>query len=235
MNITWIGGIVLLFLLISCVIGYRRGFIKEIVSMFFLVFAFTVVWFANPYIDNFLRENTSAYQTIYRKCDQLVDKVSDESGIRSNSEQLIDKLPVPEIIKKNILKNNTSDVYQRLSADSFREYIVRYLSDMFMKGISFIISFTLATILIRALAYLLDIIAKLPVLNGINRIIGALLGTTKALIVVWIIMLILTLLCNTRLGAQAMEYVRKDTILSVLYDNNILVRIFMSILNAVKH
>ena len=54
MNITWLGiaavGIVLLF----GWMGFRRGFVREVVTMFFWALSIALVWFINPYMNDFL-------------------------------------------------------------------------------------------------------------------------------------------------------------------------------------
>lgn len=54
-------------------------------------------------------------------------------------------------------------------------------------------------------------------------------GAVKFLIVIWIIFLALTIVCNTKAGEAALQIIKKDCILSFIYDRDILIRIFMSI------
>ncbi len=58
MNWTWLGLITAVFLVFSCFVGFRRGFIKEAVSTFLVLLSFVGVWFVNPYVNTFIRENT---------------------------------------------------------------------------------------------------------------------------------------------------------------------------------
>ena len=77
---------------------------------------------------------------------------------------------------------------------------------------------------------MLNLVTRLPVLHGMNKVAGALLGAVKFLIVIWIIFLALTIVCNTKVGEAALQIIKKDCILSFIYDRDILIRIFMSIL-----
>ena len=70
---------------------------------------------------------------------------------------------------------------------------------------------------------MLNLAARLPVLHGMNKVAGALLGAVKFLIVIWIILLVLTIVCNTKAGEAALQIIKKDCILSFIYDRDILI------------
>ena len=105
----------------------------------------------------------------------------------------------------------------------------QYLARMAVNGISFLISLLMATILVRSVTWMLNLISRLPVIHGMNKIAGAFLGAAKFLIVIWILFLALTIICNTELGETALQIIKKDYILSYLYDQDILIKIFMNI------
>ena len=45
---TWLGMAAAALLLVFGAVGYKRGFIKEIISMIFLLLSVAVVWVINP-------------------------------------------------------------------------------------------------------------------------------------------------------------------------------------------
>ena len=67
MALTWAGVITILFLAAACVRGYRRGLIKELVSLVCVFLSMAIVWFINPYVNEFIRENTSIYEKVQGK------------------------------------------------------------------------------------------------------------------------------------------------------------------------
>lgn len=231
MAFTWLGIAVAVFLAVACYIGYRRGFIKEVVSTFILLLTMGIVWVINPYVNQFIKENTGVYTSIQEGCREFVDSASGKETVLNGVEQeaLIEDLSLPSFMKKEIEENNTSEIYKYLSVDSFVEYVAEYLSRSIVNGVSFIISFILATILVRMLAYALDILSKLPIINGVNKIAGAILGITKGLLFVWIAFLLLTIFCNTEIGKTGLQMIEEDKILSILYNTDIFVKVFMGI------
>ena len=102
MNWTWAGIITAACILIAAVIGYNRGFIKEAVSTLLLFLSILMVWFINPYVNQFLRENTPLYTTLSEGSAKAVSGVI-ESGVKVSREEqgkLIDSLPLPKMLKE---------------------------------------------------------------------------------------------------------------------------------------
>ena len=231
MSWTWLGLAVLVLLAFSAVDGYRRGFIKEVVSVLLVLLSVVVVWMINPYVNTFIRDNTSAYEKIQKVSEDFVGSLTDGETVIDGEQQdeLINGMNLPGLLQNGITDNNTAAVYQTLAVNTFGEYVSRYLANIAVNCLSFLISYILASVLIHVFAYALDLLAKLPVLRGINKLAGALVGGGKCVIFVWVAMLVLTILCNTEIGQEGLRLIRGDTVLNFLYDKNIFIRIFAGI------
>ena len=231
MSWTWLGLAVLVLLAFSAVDGYKRGFIKEVVSVLLVLLSVAVVWMINPYVNTFIRDNTAAYEKIQNVSEKFVGSLTDGETVIDGERQdeLISGMDLPGLIQNGITDNNTAAVYQLLAVNTFGEYVSRYLANIAVNCLSFLISYILASVLIHVFAYALDLLAKLPVLRGINKLAGALLGGGKCVIFVWVGMLVLTILCNTEIGQEGLRLIRGDTVLNFLYDKNIFIRIFAGI------
>ena len=77
MNWTWLGLAVLVLLAFSMVDGYRHGFVKEVVSALLVLISVALVWLINPYVNQFIRENTSVYEKIQTASGSFVDSLAD--------------------------------------------------------------------------------------------------------------------------------------------------------------
>lgn len=231
MNLTWAGIIVLALLAFSCAVGYRRGFIREAVSMFCVILSIGIVWFINPYVNTFICENTPAYEMVQESSRAFVQKqLGEKTGTDSEEQaELIEDLNLPAVLANQIEENNTAEMYRYLAVDTFSEYVSGYLARIVVNGLSFLVSYILATLLIRMITWALNLIARLPVINGINRLAGAALGAAKYVIFLWVIFLLLTVFCSTQLGEAGLKLIEQDAFLKILYDNNIFMKIFMNI------
>lgn len=230
MKLTWFGIVILLILILFIWMGYRRGFIREIVSFFFVFLSLSLAWAINPYINDFLINETPVYSTIQETCTDFVQKQSsDLENEMESSSQFIDGLNLPEILRKNIEKNNNTENYAEFSVNTLTEYVSGYLARTIVNGLSYVLAYILATIGIRIVVYILNLIAGLPILKTANKLTGGLVGFVKGLVFIWILFLILTVLCSTEIGKTSLELIEKDSLLSVIYQYDPLIQIFTKI------
>ena len=230
MKLTWFGIVILLILLLFIWMGYRRGFIREIVSFFFVFLSLSLAWAINPYINDFLISETPVYSTIQETCTDFVQKQSsDLENETESSSQFNDGLNLPEVLRKNIEKNNNTENYAELSVNTLTEYVSGYLARTIVNGLSYVLAYILATIGIRIVVYILNLIAGLPILKTANKLTGGLVGFVKGLVFIWILFLILTVLCSTEIGKTSLELIEKDSLLSVIYQYDPLIQIFTKI------
>lgn len=231
MSVTWLGLGMIGILAIFGWFGYRRGFIREVMSMFFVVLSIALVWFINPYVNDFMRDHTPLYAFVQDSSREFVEAQLDGKVSVGQQEQksLIENLGLPAFLTEGLTENNNAAVYEYLAVSTFTDYVSDYIAVAVVNGVSFLLSFLLATLLIRMITYALDIIARLPIINGVNKIAGVLVGTLKGLIFIWIALLILTVFCNTETGRQGLELIEKDHIANFLYERDIFVKIFMSV------
>ena len=228
---TWLGIAVLALIAAACIMGFRKGFVKEIVSVFFMLISFLLVWAVNPYVNTFVKEYTPVYDTIQDKCQTMVsEQIGNKKTLdKEEQNQVMENMELPDLLKNALVENNTAETYRYLAVSTFTEYISDSLAVMAVNGISFLISFVLSAAVIKLLGFILNVLTKLPVINGINKIAGAAVGVIKCISFIWIAFLVLTLLCNTTLGQQGMALIQQDAFLNFLYSQNVFVKVFMSV------
>ena len=237
MNIfTWI---VLLVLLLFALQGYRRGFVKTLVSMAFIFVAIILVQFVTPYISSFLKEHTPVYDYVKEQCAQAFvqgengeEEYEQEEASRLEQTQIIEELPLPDALKKELLQNNNKAGYERLSVETFTDYIAGYMADLIMNLITYVVSLLVVWILLRIAAMALDIISHIPILHGMNHIFGFLIGLVQGVFLVWIVFLVITMCSSTEMGRQLLAMIYESPILDGLYNANILLRWMLNFMSA---
>lgn len=229
MNWTWLGIAALGFIAVSCCMGYKRGFVREVVSMLCVVLSIAIVWLINPYVNEFISENTPVYETIQESCRELVESKGSRNPDGGTQSAILESLNLPAFLTDDLESNNTAEMYRYLAVNTFTDYVAGYLAKVAVNGISFLLSFVLATLLIRMATWALNLISRLPIIKGVNKLAGGALGAAKAVIFIWVAFLVLTILCNTEIGKSVLELVEKDTILGWLYEKDIFIEIFMNI------
>lgn len=189
--------------------GYRLGLIKKIFTMFSFVITIIAASAMAPYVTEFLVENTAVYDSL---CESLGNVIS----IEDNVDGAIEESGLPKILSA-VMKTEQGEGVIAGIEDS----ICARLAQTMIEGISFVAAFLLITIILRTLMFTLDIIAKLPLIKGVNQYGGLLIGLLECLIIVWIFFMVVTIFASTAFGKEIMVCVNDSVFLKVIYDNNV--------------
>lgn len=157
-----------------------------------------------------------------------VDPEVEGEVVRTEQTKIIDGMNLPAGIKKGLTENNNADIYKAFNVNGFYDYISRYLTSLVMNAIAFIITLIATIISLRLLLKMLDFLTELPILNGINRVGGLLLGAAQGLAAVWIFFIIVTIFGATPFGQETYKSINDSAILSVIYNNNLLLTVITS-------
>ncbi|MCC8102468.1 MAG: CvpA family protein [Clostridiales bacterium] len=141
--------------------------------------------------------------------------------------EIIDSLPIPQVIKNMLIKNNNEEGYASLDVSNFQDYVIEYLATLILNVVSFLVAVVLVHIALRLLVMLLNILAHFPVVGFVNRLAGGALGVLQALFVLWLFFLILTVLQATNVGMTLLAMVEESALLSWLYESNLFLRIIL--------
>ncbi len=103
------------------------------------------------------------------------------------------------------------------------------LSSLNLQIIAFFIVAVLIYVVIRVILGVAHVIAKIPIIGGANRILGAVIGIVEALLVIWIACLIIQSLAATPFGVQATKIISQSDVLKFFFDNNLLETIALKV------
>ncbi|MCC8047201.1 MAG: CvpA family protein [Clostridiales bacterium] len=148
-----------------------------------------------------------------------------QAAVSTVQSEIINALPVPQMIKNMLINNNNEETYASLDVSGFQEYLVESLSTLILNAISFLVTILLVNLALRLAFLLLDVFAHLPVVGFANRLAGAALGLVEALFLLWIFFLILTVAETTDVGLSLMTMVNDSALLSWAYEANLFLRI----------
>lgn len=232
----WLSLGVGIFLLAMVLYGHYRGFLRIAVALFSLVLSMVVVRVAMPYVNTYLRENTAIHSMVEESLIKAAGIEESEDGetaqLPAQQRMMIERMRLPEQMKQALIENNNSEIYHILGVDTFLHYVGTYLANMVLNLVGSILLLGVVYLLIRLLVRWLDLIARLPVLYGINQIAGALLGGAQGLLWIWGLFLLVDVCSETFWAAAMAVQIQKSVWLKFLYDNNLFNWIFVSILRA---
>lgn len=218
--------------LISIIVGYIRGFLKIALSLAITIASIFLVTAITPHISSWIQESTSIGETVQSKIEGMFEISSGTStdmqtlveASREEQIAVIEAAGLPSVIQDMLLENNNNEVYEALGVSSFVDYVGAYVTKLIADIIAFLVAWIAVMIIARVLMAVVGIIGKIPVIGGVNRIAGGVVGVGIGLIIVWILFILVTLLYNTAIGQACMEDIAASRILTGLYDGNILMK-----------
>lgn len=231
----WLSVGTAVFLLAMVLYGHYRGFLRIAVSMVALIATLIIVRMGTPYMTNFLLQNTEIHAAMERGLLGIAGagEVSEEEvQLPAGQRMLIEHLNLPEQMKEALIENNNNEVYSLLGVDAFMDYIGAYLTNMVLNVVCSIVLFLIVYIGIRLIMRWLDLLARLPILSGMNQIAGAILGGVQGLLILWILCLVVTVCSATVWGRAVLEQIETTPWLFFLYKNNIFNWLIVGILNS---
>lgn len=229
----WLEIIVAVYLIGMVLYGHHRGFIRLVVSIAALVITILVVNAITPQISKLFVNNQQIQNIIKEQIQENMDiNYMTETDLENVSFQrmAIEDLNIPQVMKDVLLENNNIEMYDILGVDHFIDYVVGIMIRMVLNAIGFIITFIIVYIAIKMVLKWINVITKLPVLNGINQIAGAAAGLVEGLLVLWFVLLVISIFSETAGGQILVGQIQKSVWLSYFYNSNMLTRmVFTSI------
>ncbi len=137
---------------------------------------------------------------------------------REEQNEIIEESTPGGILSRFLQAHNTAEEYARLGVERLSGYIAAYTTALIMKIIAALLVFILAEIILHILLALSAVIEKIPIIGGINRVLGAILGAAIGLLIIWLLYLFLTLFVNTAFGTSALESIAGNAVTQTLYD-----------------
>lgn len=221
-----------LIFLVCLIVGYKRGFIKIVASLAATLATIVLVAFLTPYVSSVLLKTVPIEEMMQDKCMEILlsgqdggEEVSIPEEVDNSREvqiAIIENAKLPEFFQQLLLENNNEEIYKTLGVTTFSEYIGSYLARLVANILSFVLTLIVVTIVVRTILFTVGFIGKLPVIGGLNRVAGGILGLGTGLIVVWVLFIIITLMYDTEIGKQCFESIGENEFLTYLYDNNVL-------------
>ena len=150
----------------------------------------------------------------------IEDAINEAEIPRDVQVAAIEKADLPDVFKNLLSVNNNSEIYKELGVDTFAQYVGSYLARLIINIVAFLCTFVLITIVLRAIVFALDIVSNLPVLGFINRLAGGAIGVIGALVIVWNVFVVITLLYTTSFGKEMYRMIQSDAILKTIYEYN---------------
>jgi len=205
--------------------GYIRGMVRMIFSLVAVFLTIGIASWMTPYTAEFLRTQTPLYDSVKEKCMEHVEQKAEEGMEQKAKEQekiTVFGIEVPLEVQEFFSENAVDKVDDLMRDSGVYEQLAAQIAETVIQRIAWLLSFVVVVIVLGILIHVLDLIAKLPVLNSINHAGGLAVGLVEGILIVWILFFVITLCQGSEFGSQMMESIGENPFLKLLYDNNII-------------
>lgn len=222
MNILTI--IILAVLVLSVFSGYKKGFLKTAFSLVSWIVVLVLCNFATPIVTDVLIENTDIEVVVQTTVDTKINEVINETLETSDLAELEAALPAE--LKTALLGENGS--LQEVVANG-----TALDTTALVNGIVGILGFVITVIILRlamvVVEVVLNIVAKLPLIGPMDKLLGLACGAGKGIILCWVILAIVSVLALTGVNTELATYISQSELLTWLQDNNVLLNLILDI------
>ena len=201
---------VIVFLIAMTAYGYLRGLIKIVLSMVATVATIVLAAVLTIPFSGVVK-NTGIGDGIEKSVRELVEQANivDEASIM--------EMDFPDEILKPIAKGTAE------AQSTIQEYVIDELTDTIIKALTFFVLTIVIYIIIRIIIAVLDVFSKLPIINGINKWAGAVVGLVQGLLFIWIASLVLTAFSDKSWAQEVFRQINDNGFLSFIYNNNMVI------------
>ncbi len=231
----WLLIIVVIFLAFCIMNGYRKGFLRMMYSMVSWIIMLVFVAWATPYVNNYLTENTSLYQTIEAYCEDTIREKAQaqaEEGAQSVIEEQSKTLMgagvmLPDSVLNSITQKTAGLAGDMIESNGIYEQVSSEIADFILNGISSFIALALAMIILHFISRVLRVVSKIPVIRGINRYLGTAAGAIYGMMIVWIGFYLIAICSTSEIGTALTTYIYESPFLTYIYENNLVVTLVL--------
>ena len=126
--------------LVNVIIGWAHGLFRVLISVAGVIAGILIGLYFAPTVSGYLKENTDTDEKlavyIAHELDFSKDSDNESKGVQV---EIIEGLPLPNVMKNNILNNNNVETYDVLEAIGVYDYISKSIAVVILNGGVFLV------------------------------------------------------------------------------------------------
>ena len=128
---------------------------------------------------------------------------------------------------QNSMADSDMEMMQMLRLVGLEDTATEFVADRILQLAAFVVTFVLVSVVVQGAAWALHIAASLPLLHGINRILGAGAGFLEGLFLVWVVFLMIGAFAASSWGDKGLGMIADSGTLTWLFVNNPLLKLIL--------
>jgi len=202
-------------------IGAWRGFVRTILGFVNFILAIFLTNMLYPHMGRFLRSIDGFF-------DALTATIRQTMGLdafiyaetRAAETEIINALPLPAFFRDTLIENNNSIIHAAIGATGFVDYIAGFLAGIVINIISMVIVFIIVITGLFLLTKILNILTKLPIINTLNKLLGAAIGAIWGLLLTWLVLGVVVIYFSANSAIDIAEILEASVIAGPLNERN---------------
>lgn len=195
-------------------LGYKRGLTGSLLKILSFVLAIVIAFILFKPVSNLVINHTNWDDSLKTSIEQFITEKTSTPEEKSSLPQVIVDY-IDETMAQSV--NEAKEVAIENTAQSVTNLIVN-------AGV-WIAVFIIARILLIFIKFITALIAKLPVIKQFDKLGGILYGILEAFVILYVLLAIISFITPMLNNAEFIDALNKSFIGSMLYNNNILLKI----------
>lgn len=215
--------VVILLILVNVIIGYHKGLIKTLISMFSVIASFYIAKISyHPFTDYVLEKFGDPTSALGEKVQVfLLEKISYHPGVMSGPEidTAIENSDLPKAVvsllkEKVILSDSYTGTIEQLGTT---------VASFIIYAVGFVLLFILLLLAFKLLSKLSESITSIPIIKQINKLGGVIVGSVVGLLYIYLALFIVGIFSGTGAMEKVISMIQESAIASYFYNHNMIV------------
>ncbi len=203
------GDIILLIILVGLTfLGYKKGFLRTLTGIISIILSFALALTFCPRVEEYIK-STPVYDKIYENIEKKIG--TDDK----KEESIVSELNLPREML-NSVKENAEEVENKVIKS-----LAEKIGDLAVKILSIALIFIAVRILIMLFMFGFGFIKKLPFIGWFDRLLGALFGFLRGLLVVYLLLIVVMISATFNADNIIVKSVNNSEFAKVMYNNNV--------------
>ena len=211
---------IILGILVLCIaLGYRKGLTGSLLKIISFVLAIVIAFILFKPVSNFIIENTNWDENLEQGIrDTILNNDKQEEVAAQEDNQNMPSVMLDYINKS--VENAGNEAKEAVVDATVRQVAIMIIN----AGVWFAL-FLIARIILIFVKGLTKIITSLPIIKQFDKLGGIIYGLVEAFIVIYALLAVLSFISPVVSGTGILDAVQKSFIGSVMYNNNLLLKL----------
>ena len=218
-----IDAIIVLIIIISSFLGYKKGLTKSFLKIFTFIIALVISFVLFKPISNIIINNTDIDENLQKAIEEKFNQSEENKQVEQKNDENSEKNDMPTIFN-NFISEKINDATAEATDVIVKEASKQIAITIINVGVVILV-YIISQIVLIFIKGITDLVTKLPVIKQCDKLGGVIYGLLRAAIILIIIFTIISLIAPIINSTVLLDMINDSIIGSKLYNNNIIFNI----------